>query len=135
MTAETGNTDLTSAVMHAMHEGGQQTADEIANETRNGCFVHCDGWPEAVDDLMRNIILELTDAEAEKRDELIAKAKRFSRLYGRVQAVCRAECPGAYSLFGPDDELYEDDETPIVVKCPVKDRLAQVVAELTSRSE
>lgn len=137
----TNSGEFITEVALAMGGSQQQAADAISNETRNGCFEFCDGWPsEKLESDARDIILGLacmveTDIDDKAKDRLLEKAREYGQRAGAVQSACREECPGAYSLFGEDEDLEDGEGNNVIKECPVKIRLAQVAFQVGQTSK
>ncbi len=140
MNPEAQNTNIFDEVLSVLHGTGQQNADEIANTVRNGCFEYCDGYPDVLNNLTREILLRITslgvkgEVDTAEKETLLDMAKRYAEIDGKVQAVCRAECPtGALGLFEEDDDNFDDDGNPVIKPCPIKDRLAEIVIAFANK--
>lgn len=118
-----------------MMGSGQLVADEIANTTRNGCFEYCDGWPEELRREAGSImlatvkIIEDCGISDEGKEALLQRGRDYAERCGVVHAICRKECPGAYSLFTEDEELDDANGEPVVKECPVSVRLSTALEE------
>ena len=129
------NGDFSREVASVMGGSQQQQADAISNETRNGCFEFCNGWPsDELEEAERKIFHGLAgmievDVDEKEKDQLLQMAREYGERAGAVQSACRAECPGAYSLFGEGEDLEDDEGNNVVKECPVKIRLAQVAVQ------
>ncbi len=133
--------NIFTEVVNALHADSQQTANEIANTTRNGCFEHCDGWPQELAGEEKEIILgaialsEQDEVDSEAKASLLERVKRYREVSSEVEAVCRAECPtGGFGLFENDGDLFDDAGKPVIRTCPINSRLREVVINFAIKS-
>ena len=126
--------NLVEKATEAMWGMGQPLEDALVNTSVSGCFEYCDGWPveqlggEDVAILVEAISLDgKTSPDPAATEALSKRIDRYAQIAGDIHAVCRSECPGAYTLF--DDKKDMDDKAGNAVKreCPKKTRFAELV--------
>ena len=114
---------------------GQHLTDQIANSDRNGCFEYCDGWPESLRQEFGSIMLASAEIirAGEESDEdaeaLLQRGRDYASKSAVLHAICKAECPGAYSLFDDDEALEDLKGEPFIKPCPVSVRLSTALEE------